>query len=46
MSAWWWVVVGLAAWVAFSLPVGLLLGPLFSRCSQAREALDPRAKEH
>jgi hypothetical protein len=46
MSAWWWVAIGLVAWFAVSLPVGLLLGPIFRHCSQVREALDARAIEH
>ena len=46
MNAWWWVAVGLAAWCAVSLPVGLLLGPFFRHSAQVREALDARAKEH
>lgn len=44
MSAWWWVAIGLAAWFAVSLPVGLLLGPFFSRSSHVREALDTQTK--
>jgi uncharacterized Tic20 family protein len=46
MNAWWWVATGLAAWFAVSLPVGLLLGPVFRYCSQARETLDAQAKEY
>jgi hypothetical protein len=40
MSAWWWVVIGLVAWLGVALAMGLLLGPFFRRSSQAREALD------
>ena len=43
MNAWWWVAIGLVTWLGVSLPVGQLLGPVFSRCSQAREALDAQA---
>jgi len=40
MSAWWWVAIGLVAWLGAALAMGLLLGPFFRRCSQAREARD------
>ena len=40
MSAWWWVAIGLAAWLGAALAMGLLLSPFFRRCSQVREALD------
>jgi hypothetical protein len=40
MSAWWWVAIGLVAWLGAALPMGLLLGPFLRRCSQAREARD------
>jgi len=40
MSAWWWVLIGLAAWFGVALAVGLLLGPVLRRSSAAREALD------
>jgi hypothetical protein len=40
MNAWWWVPIGLAAWFGVSLVVGLLLGPVLRRSSQAQEALD------
>jgi len=46
MNPWWWVAIGLAAWFAVSLPVGLLLGPFFRYSSQAREALDAQAKKY
>jgi hypothetical protein len=45
MSAWWWVSIGLAAWFGVSLAVGLLLGRVFRRSSQAREALDAQERE-
>jgi len=38
MDAWWWLPIGLAAWSAVSLLVGLLLGPFLKSCSQAWEA--------
>ena len=38
MNAWWWVPISLVAWVAVSVAVGLWLGPVLRRCSQAREA--------
>ena len=40
MDAWWWVAIGLLAWLGVSLAAGLLLGRFFSRSSQARDALD------
>ena len=40
MSAWWWVAIGLVAWLGAALAMGLLLSPFFRRCSQAREARD------
>jgi hypothetical protein len=43
MDAWWWVLIGLAAWLAVSLAVGLGLGPMFRHCSQIRKALDAQA---
>ena len=37
---WWWIPVGLAAWLAVSVAVALWLGSALRRCSQAREARD------
>jgi hypothetical protein len=45
MNAWWWVLIGLVAWFGVSLAVGLWLGQVFRRSSQAREALDAQAGE-
>jgi len=45
MNAWWWVPVGLAAWLGVSLTVALLLAPVLKRSTQAREALDAREGE-
>jgi hypothetical protein len=45
MNAWWWVPIGLVAWFAVSVAVGLWLGPVLRRCSQAREALEARMGE-
>jgi len=39
MDGWWWLPIGLAAWFAVSLLVGLCLGPFLKSCSQAWEAL-------
>ena len=44
MSAWWWVPIGLAAWFGVALAVGLALGPVLRRSSQAREALDAQMR--
>ena len=38
MNAWWWVPIGLAAWLAVAGAVGLWLGLVFRHCSQARDA--------
>jgi hypothetical protein len=35
MNAWWWVAIGLIARFGVSLAVGLLLGRVFRRFSQA-----------
>jgi hypothetical protein len=40
MDAWWWIPIGLTAWFALSVAVGLWLGPVLKSCSQARKALD------
>ena len=45
MNAWWWVAIGLIAWFGVSLAVGLLLGRVFRRSSQVREALDAQERE-
>ena len=45
MSAWWWVPIGLVAWLSVSLPVGLLLARFFRHAAQARDALDAQAEE-
>ncbi len=45
MNAWWWVGIGLVAWFGVALAVGLLLGPVLSGASQAREALDAQLGE-
>jgi hypothetical protein len=45
MNAWWLVPIGLVAWFGVSLMVGLWLGPVLRRSSQAREALDAQTAE-
>jgi len=40
MNAWWWVPIGLGAWLALAVVVGLLLGPVLRHCSQACQAWD------
>ena len=40
MNPWWWVPIGLAAWFLVAIGVGLLIGPVLRRSSQARESLD------
>jgi hypothetical protein len=45
MSAWWWVLIGLAGWLSVSLAVGLLLARFFRHAAQARDALDALAEK-
>jgi hypothetical protein len=45
MDAWWWIPIGVAAWFALSVAVGLWLGPVLRGCSQARGALDQHTAE-
>lgn len=40
MSAVWWVLIGLAIWLAVSIPVALLAGRWLRNASQAREQAD------
>ena len=37
---WWWVPIGLAAWLLASVVIALCVGPVLRRSSQVREALD------
>lgn len=45
MNAWWWLPIGLAAWFAIAVAVGLWFGPVLRSCSQAREAVDQHTAE-
>ena len=45
MSAWWWVPIGLAAWLSVSLAVGPSRARFFRHAAQARDALDALAEE-
>jgi hypothetical protein len=45
MNLWWWLPIGLVAWFALAVAVGLCLGPVLRRGSQAREALDRQARQ-
>ena len=45
MGAWWWVAIGLTAWLCLSLVAGLLLGPVLKGAAQAREAVDAQMGE-
>ena len=38
MNAWSLVPIGFVVWFGVSLAVGMWLGPVLKRCSQAREA--------
>lgn len=44
MDAWWWVPVAMTAWFVIALAVGLWLGPVLRRWSQASEAAAPRSQ--
>jgi len=44
MNAWWWVPIALTAWFAVAVAVGLWLGPVLRRWSQAREALEAHSE--
>jgi hypothetical protein len=41
MHTWGWVLIGLIVWVAAAVALGLWLGPVLGRWSQAREAAGP-----
>ena len=41
MSAWWWVPIGLAAWLLVSLGAGLVIGPWLRRGREGAEACRP-----
>jgi hypothetical protein len=45
VDAWWWIPIGLVAWFALSVAVGLWLGPVLKSCSQARDAPDRHGAE-
>jgi hypothetical protein len=45
VNPWWWVPIGLAAWFLVAIVVGLLIGPVLRRSSQARESLRPEPEE-
>ena len=46
MNAWWWVLIGLAAWFAIALVVvGLWLSPVLRRSSHERDTLESQARE-
>ena len=45
MNSLWWVPIGLAAWFLVSLAVGLCLGPVLRRSTEAREALERQLPE-
>jgi hypothetical protein len=40
MNPWWWIPIGLAIWLVAGLLLGLLIGPVLRRSSEAMEALD------
>jgi hypothetical protein len=40
VNSWWWVPIALAGWFLVSLAVGLCVGPVLRRSTEAREALE------
>ena len=42
MNAWWWVLIGLAAWLVVAAAAGLVTGRVLWRRAQALEAEDQR----
>jgi hypothetical protein len=40
VNPWWWVPIGLAAWLLVAIGIGMLIGPVLRRSSHTREALD------
>ena len=46
MNVWWWVPIGLAAWLLASVVIALCIGPVLRRSSQARESLDRQVTEN
>ena len=45
MNVWWWVPIGLAAWLLASVVIALCIGPVLRRSSQIRESLDQQFAE-
>ena len=45
MDAWWWIPIGLVAWFAVAVAIGLWLGAVLRTCSRAREAVDQHTAE-
>jgi hypothetical protein len=45
VNVWWWVPIGLAAWLLASVVVALCIGPVLRRSSQIRESLDQQFAE-
>ncbi|MBV9443167.1 MAG: hypothetical protein JO217_10760 [Acidobacteriaceae bacterium] len=43
---WWWIPIGLAAWVVIGTAVALWLGQFLRSGSHARDALDKHTGEH
>ena len=45
MDPWWWVPIGLAAWLLVAVLVAPCVGAVLKRCSQTREAIDQQLSE-
>ncbi len=42
----WWIPAGIAAWFLISVVVGLCIGPVLGRCSEARGPLASSGRGH
>ena len=45
MDPWWWVPIGLAAWLLVAVLVAPCAGAVLKRCSQTREYIDQQLSE-
>jgi len=41
VNPWWWVPIGLAAWLLVASPAILLIGPVLKRSARIRDSLRP-----
>jgi hypothetical protein len=45
VNSWWWVPIGLAAWILVAVVLGLCIGSVLRHSSEVRESLDQQARE-